>query len=113
MRYRAVVCAVALNLSLAGVAFGADQYAIDPVHSTVGFTARHLRSADFLDAANYPTITFKSTQIKKRGKTRVGMETGLTINRQDYGVKWNKTMDNGGLVVGNDVKINLNVEGVR
>lgn len=46
------------------------------------------------------------------GKKRIGLETSLTINRQDYGVKWSKTMDNGGLVVGDDVTIRINAEAV-
>ena len=47
------------------------------------------------------------------GNTRLGVEGSLTINRQDFGVSWNNTLDNGGLVVGNDVKIDLSVEGVK
>lgn len=48
-----------------------------------------------------------------QGKTRIGVDAGLTINRQDYGIKWNSVLDNGGLVVGNDVKIELAVEAVK
>ncbi|RMF57166.1 MAG: YceI family protein, partial [Calditrichaeota bacterium] len=33
--------------------------------------------------------------------------------RQDFGVSWSQTMDNGGLMVGNDVKIELNVEAAK
>jgi polyisoprenoid-binding protein YceI len=47
------------------------------------------------------------------GKTRIGFEGSLTINRQDYGVSWSKAMDNGGVVVGDEVKINLVVEAVK
>lgn len=47
------------------------------------------------------------------GNTRIGVEGGLTINRHDYGITWSKTMDNGGLVVGNEVKIELNLEAVK
>jgi polyisoprenoid-binding protein YceI len=40
----------------------------------------HLRSADFLDVANYPTITFKSTKIEPVGDGKSGKVTGdLTI----------------------------------
>lgn len=35
------------------------------------------------------------------------------INRQDFGVKWNATLDNGGVVVGDDVAINIDVEMVQ
>lgn len=47
------------------------------------------------------------------GNLRMGVEGGLTINRQDFGISWSKTMDSGGLVVGNDVKIELNLEATR
>ncbi len=47
------------------------------------------------------------------GKTRIGIEASLTLNRQDYGVSWSNAMDNGGLVVGNEIKIELNVEAVK
>lgn len=44
------------------------------------------------------------------GNKRIGIEASLTINRQDYGVSWSKSMDNGGLVVSDEVKIELNME---
>ena len=47
------------------------------------------------------------------GTIHLGAEGMLTINRQDYGISWNKTLDNGGLLVGNDVQIELNIEAVK
>lgn len=47
------------------------------------------------------------------GKTRIGVDAGLSFNRQDYGIKWNNVLDNGGLVVGNEVKVELEVEAVN
>jgi polyisoprenoid-binding protein YceI len=47
------------------------------------------------------------------GNVRFGAETRLKINRQDYDVKWSKSLDNGGLVVGNDVKIEISLEAVK
>lgn len=47
------------------------------------------------------------------GTKRFGAEASLTINRQDFNVKWNKTLDNGGLLVGNDVTITLLLEAVK
>jgi polyisoprenoid-binding protein YceI len=44
------------------------------------------------------------------GNTRIGVEASLTINRQDYGVSWSKTLDGGGLVAGNEVKIGIQAE---
>lgn len=40
----------------------------------------------------------------------LGAEASLTINRQDYGVSWSKSLAPGELVVGDDVKIDINVE---
>jgi polyisoprenoid-binding protein YceI len=39
----------------------------------------HLRSADFLDAENYPTISFKSTRIEEKGHDRYAIVGDLTI----------------------------------
>jgi polyisoprenoid-binding protein YceI len=44
------------------------------------------------------------------GNQRMAINATTTINRQDFGVKWNATMDNGGLVVGNDVAITIDSE---
>jgi polyisoprenoid-binding protein YceI len=46
------------------------------------------------------------------GNTRIGISGGLSIDRQNFGVSWSKTMDAGGLMVGNEVPIELNVEAV-
>ena len=40
----------------------------------------------------------------------IGLSGQTKINRQDFGVSWNKQMDKGGFVVGNDVQININLE---
>ena len=39
-----------------------------------------------------------------------GLAGLLSINRQDFGVAWNKTLDAGGVVVGDEVNITLDVE---
>lgn len=44
---------------------------------------------------------------------RMGVSGELTINRKDYGVSWSRLLDNGGLVVGDDVRIELEAELVR
>ncbi len=194
MKLRTLVITFAALLALAVPALAADTYQIDPVHTRLGFTVRHLtinnvegrfmdfsgviqydgqditkssvnvaikttsvntennmrdndlRSANFFDVAQYPTITFQSSGVEKQGNgyvldgtltmhgvskpvqipftilgqvkdpwgnTRLGLEGSLTINRQDYGINYSKTIDNGGLVVGNEVKIQMNVEAVK
>jgi polyisoprenoid-binding protein YceI len=47
------------------------------------------------------------------GNQRVAVNATTKINRQDYGVKWNATLDNGGVVVGDDVNITIDAELVK
>lgn len=105
----------------------------------------HLRSPDFLDVENHPTITFKSTnvntksdteaevtgdltirgvtkpvtmQVQLLGRTKnpfTGVETvGFTgttkINREDFGLTWNQALETGGVLVGKEINITLDVE---
>ncbi len=104
----------------------------------------HLRSADFLDAANYPTLTFKSTKVEPTGNGKAKITGDLTIrgvtrsvvldaehlgvmknpwgatvavfnatttiNREDWGLTWNVAIEAGGVLVGKDITINIDVE---
>jgi polyisoprenoid-binding protein YceI len=47
------------------------------------------------------------------GNQRAAVNATTRINRQDFGVKWNATMDNGGVVVGDDVPITIDVEMIK
>jgi len=47
------------------------------------------------------------------GNQRMAAMATTKVNRQDFGVKWNATMDNGGVVVGDDVNITIDVEMVK
>jgi polyisoprenoid-binding protein YceI len=47
------------------------------------------------------------------GESRMGAQATTKINRQDYGVKWNRTMDSGGVVIGDEVQITLDLEIIR
>ncbi|MFC1585166.1 YceI family protein [Fibrobacterota bacterium] len=47
------------------------------------------------------------------GKYVIGIEGGLTIDRRDYGLTFNKALEGGGLLIGHEVKIELNIEAVR
>lgn len=47
------------------------------------------------------------------GNERIGVEAKGKINRQDFGVSWSKSMDNGGLVVSDEVKLELFGEFVK
>jgi polyisoprenoid-binding protein YceI len=44
---------------------------------------------------------------------RVGVTATTTINRQDYGVSWSRAMDGGGFVVGDEVKITIELELIK
>ena len=44
------------------------------------------------------------------GNEKAGFETHTTIHRKDYGVNWNKALDNGGVLVGDDVDVNVSIE---
>jgi polyisoprenoid-binding protein YceI len=47
------------------------------------------------------------------GHQRIGFEIDTTLNRKDYGVSWNKLLDQGGYLLGDDVKVSINLEAVR
>ncbi len=47
------------------------------------------------------------------GKERIGIQATLTINRQDYGLNYNQVLEGGGLIIGNNVNIQLNLEAVK
>ena len=107
----------------------------------------HLRSADFLDVATYPTISFTSTRVESRGDdsfrvigdltirdvtrqvvldatfegttgdpwggVRAAFSATTRINRKDFGLAWNMALETGGMMVGDDVKIALEIQAVR
>ncbi len=56
---------------------------------------------------------FLGTQKNANGKARVGFEASLTLNRLDYGVTWNRVVEGGGMMLGDDVKIEITVEAVQ
>ena len=108
----------------------------------------HLKSADFFDVEKYPTLSFKSTAVKRTGEgelaatgdltihgvtrqvvfnvegptppskdpwgnTRVGLSAVTKINRKDFGLTWNAALEAGGILVGDDVTITLDVQFVK
>jgi polyisoprenoid-binding protein YceI len=107
---------------------------------------QHLRSADFLDVAQFPDVTFKSTKIEGpkeqftmtgdltiRGITRpvtldvtyegagkdpwggerMGFNASGKIDRREFGLIWNQALETGGILVGNDVKIQIDAQVIR
>jgi polyisoprenoid-binding protein YceI len=52
-------------------------------------------------------------QASMKGSARAGFETATTLNRKDYGIVWNRALDNGGALLGDDVKVEINLESVK
>lgn len=122
---------------------------IDASSVTTGDEKRdeHLRSGDFFDSVNYPTLTFKSTlvdfksaddftihgNLTIRGVTKpvkikaeqtgeginpwgaevAGFEGSTKISRKDFGLNWNAALEKGGVLVGDEIKITLEVEAAK
>ncbi len=107
----------------------------------------HLKSPDFLDVAKYPTITFKSTKVEAAGpnkfkvtgdltlhgvtkpvvldvetsgapinmmgKMHAGASATTQIKRSDFGLTSNKALEAGGVMVGDEVAISIDVEAIK
>jgi polyisoprenoid-binding protein YceI len=59
------------------------------------------------------TGQFLGLQNSANGAQRLGFEASTTVNRLDYGVKWNRAVEGGGMMLGDDVKIEIAVEAVH
>ena len=53
---------------------------------------------------------FEGAAVDPFGNQRIGFEGAVTINRKDYGVNWNKALDNGGFLLSDDVEVTINLE---
>jgi polyisoprenoid-binding protein YceI len=58
-------------------------------------------------------VTYLGQAKDPWGNTRAGFEAATTLNRKDFGIVWNKALDAGGAMLGDDVKININLETVK
>ncbi|MFI5181019.1 MAG: YceI family protein [Thermoanaerobaculia bacterium] len=58
-------------------------------------------------------VTFTGLLKTPFGDERAGFETSITLNRQDYGIKYNKVLDQGGMMLGDDVAISISLETVK
>ncbi len=101
----------------------------------------HLKSADFFDAAKFPEITFVLTKVEEDsvlgdltihgitknvklelenngvatdpwGNQRIGLSLEGKINRKDFGLTWNKSLETGGLLVGETVNLEIELEAI-
>jgi polyisoprenoid-binding protein YceI len=57
--------------------------------------------------------TFNGTTQDPWGNTRAGFTAEGMLNRQDFGMAFSKTLDSGGLIVGDEVKLRLEIECIK
>jgi polyisoprenoid-binding protein YceI len=136
------------------VTIGADQLAssVNATVETASFSTGddqrdgHVKSGDFLDVENHPTMSFVSTSVSHDGDdyalvgdltikgitksvtfeleydgvspdpwggTRAGFSAEGEINRKDFGIEWNAVLETGGVMLGEKVKIVLDIQAVR
>ena len=57
-------------------------------------------------------VTFLGAGPGAQGDQRSGFEAATKVNRKDFNILWNKTLDQGGTMLGDDVEIHIAVEGV-
>jgi polyisoprenoid-binding protein YceI len=51
--------------------------------------------------------------VKTPNGEKAGFEASFTVNRKDHGITWNRVLDAGGTVLGEDVKVTISVEANR
>jgi len=57
--------------------------------------------------------SFSGIMKDAQGKERIGFDASTKINRLDYKVSWNRAIEGGGLMLGDEVEINITIEAVR
>ncbi|WP_368883985.1 YceI family protein, partial [Staphylococcus haemolyticus] len=100
----------------------------------------HLKSADFLDAENYPEIKFEITNVDDKsvtgnltmkdqtheetfdldykgtslnplnGKNTAGLVITGSLNREKYGITFNQQLETGGFLLGKDLNVEFDLE---
>ena len=55
-------------------------------------------------------VEFGGTVTDSRGTEKAGFSLATKINRKDYGIVWNQTLDSGGVMLGDEVEITVNIE---
>ncbi len=107
----------------------------------------HLRSADFLNAEQYPYLTFQSKRVELIGQSNArligdltirnvthevvldveyagqakspwgtvsaGFSASTKISRKDWGLNWNVALEAGGMLVGDEISIDIEIELVK
>ena len=50
-------------------------------------------------------VDYKGSTVDPWGNERIAFEASTQVNRKDFGLKWNKNLDKGGVMIADDVKI--------
>ena len=58
-------------------------------------------------------VTYLGQTPDPWGGTRAGFSTEVKLNRKDFGIVWNKALDQGGFVLGDDVWVTLEIEAIK
>jgi len=98
----------------------------------------HLKSAEFFDVKTYPHITFISRRVVagkealkivgdltihgvtqsvsldvKAPSVKIGFSATTKIKRREFGLTWNAALEAGGLLVGDEVSVSLDIHFVK
>ena len=58
-------------------------------------------------------VTYLGSMKDPRGNEHAGFELNTKLNRKDFGINWNKSLDNGGLMLSDDVEVTVDLETVK
>ena len=83
-------------------ATGKDHYAVTGTLTMRGVAKTITLPVSYLGAGKDPW-----------GNERAGFSTAVTLNRKDFGIVWNKALDNGGFLLGDEVAVTVNLEAVK
>ena len=84
------------------VSTGKDKYDVTGSFTMHGVTKEITLPVAFLGFATDPG-----------GNQRAGFELSTKLNRKDYGINWNKALDAGGMMLGDDVDVSISLETVH
>ncbi len=100
-----------------------DDFLLVEKHPTITFKSRAVKNAgaeglDLVGALTIRGVTREvvlkvadiSGEVRMRGTVKMGASATTRINRKDFGVKYNRLLEAGGLVVGDEVRITIDVE---
>lgn len=78
-----------------------DSYAVAGILTMHGVSKSITLTVDYLG------------EMTAMGGTRAGYELSTTLDRKDFGVSWNRALDTGGFILGDEVGVNINLEVVK